>query len=450
MGVSTATTVLDVSAPAAGAKIARTGAALGFFAIAVQRFGVTTSDGGSVQLTTLILVLTVLWALIRVRMQISVGSVILYVTLVAITVVPSIGAFNSGASGVSLTSLLFFLVTYTVILTTGRDRADTGVGRDFFRGAITAIKLGALLGVAQFVLQKVSGGFFDPLQIVPQQFLRGGFNTYYQLQTGEIKPNGVIFLEPSFLSLYCAIGVVYMLGRLFRSGEGTKRGNLLWIVILVAGLAVSASASGFVVLGAAAIPVLLSIKRNRWLVILLMVGVGVAALAGAFNAVIAKALEGFTGDTSSALRLTLPYQLIAPFWLQHPLFGKGPGAAATIIAQEGIHGLQATTSMKMLVEYGLFAAVVLAIAILRAVWKTGAPTALVVAVLAAWAIPSESLLNSTLVLLLLFALPNWRQPSLRSDLGVEPAAVRRHGTGSDGGGKRGLPRNAPRATRERV
>lgn len=404
-------TATDSPTRRASAKIARAGVVLGFLAIAVQRFGVTTSDGGSIQLTTLVLVVTLLWALMRVRMQVSPSSLLLYLLLLAIAVTTSVVALN-GNYKVSLTSLLFFLVTYTVIVTTGRHRTPTGVGQDFFRGAVAAIKLGAVLGVAQYVLQKLGGGFIDPMQMLPQQILRGGFNTYYQLQTGGFKPNGVIFLEPSLLSLYCAIGLVYMLERLFRSGEGTKRGNVLWIVVLLAGLAVSASASGFIVLGAAAIPVLLSIKRNRWLVILLMVGVGIAALGGAFNATITKAMEGFTGDTSSALRLTLPYDLLGPYWTQHPLLGWGPGATATMLDNIDIRGLQATTSLKMLIEYGLIATIVLVVAISRAIWRSGAPAAIIAAVVAAWLLPAESLLNSTLVLLMLFAIPNWTRPTV--------------------------------------
>ncbi|WP_369122070.1 O-antigen ligase family protein [Microbacterium lacus] len=164
---------------------------------------------------------------------------------------------------------------------------------------------------------------------------------------------------------------------------------------------------------AAAVPLLWSMRRNRGLVSIVSVGVAVVFASGIFNSVIAKALEGFAGNTSAALRLTLPYEYLFPRWAEQPLFGWGPGEASRFVTETNIGGLQASTLMKLLVEYGLVGAVILAVTVLVCLRPSGAPVALIVAVFAAWAIPAEALLNSTLVMLLLFALPNWSSPRLR-------------------------------------
>ena len=46
-------------------------------------------------------------------------------------------------------------------------------------------------------------------------------------------------------------------------------------------------------------------------------------------------------------------------------------------------------------------------ALLTGLRQSGAPTSVTWAVAAAWLLPTDALLNSTLVLLLFFALPNW-------------------------------------------
>jgi O-antigen ligase len=270
-----------------------------------------------------------------------------------------------------------------------------------------------LLAIVQFTLQRFGAGFFDPLQSFPPQFLISGYNTYYSLRyqggIGEFKPNGVIFLEPSLLSLYSVLGLILVLGRLFgRIEGGSLRSNVIWAIVLAGGLAVSASTSGVLVLAAAAIPMILAVRKNRALVVLLLAALLAALGAGAFNTVIAKANEGFTGTTSSALRLTLPYEILGPVWQQHPWFGWGPGAAVKFIEDANILGLQASTLMKLLVEYGLVGAVVLTIIVVYSLWRSGAPLYVSFGIFAAWLLPAEALLNSTLVLMMLFALPHWR------------------------------------------
>ena len=298
---------------------ARVAVALGFLAVAVQRFGVTSADGATLSFTVIVLVMVVVWQVFSAKARIEPASIALFL---ALTIVASLAMiFAPNPTYVSLTSFFLFVTTYSVVLVRGRgsqgDTGTVGVGQLFLSGATGAAKFGALLGVLQFALQRLGAGFFDPLQSFPPQFLISGYNTYWSLRfqggVGEYKPNGIIFLEPALLSLYSVLGLILVLGRLFgRIEGGTRRSNVFWAIVLAGGLAVSASTSGVLVLAAAAVPMILSIRKNRILVIVLFVALLTALGAGAFNSVIAKASEGFSGRTSSALRLRFPMRYSRP------------------------------------------------------------------------------------------------------------------------------------------
>lgn len=380
----------------------------GFLVMLTQRLGITVGLDGSVQSATIIGLLLIGWIFISGEARLSPAGLVLWLLLIM-----SGGLSALAAPDFSLPSFVLLLATYVVILVGGNDRTE-GLGGAFFLGVVRAVKLGAALGVAQWLFQRAGLGFFDPISLLPSEVLRTGFNTHYDLQyaggvKGEFKPNGVLFLEPSLLSLFTAIALVYCIWEVLRkgsAGDGVKR--WVWIFVLGAGFAVSASASGVVVLAAAAVPLLVrSVRRIGVLIALIAVSV-IALQIGIFDAVLGKAQENLLNpNTSAALRLWLPYELLTPYWLQSPFIGSGPGSASIAIDELGRAGLQASTTMKILVEYGLLGATVIGGILVRAIWATRAPTALVFAIFAAWLIPAEALLNSTLVLMLAFAVPQW-------------------------------------------
>lgn len=394
--------------------LARTLATMGFLAVALQRFALGAS---SVQLTTLTMLATVCILLIGARLRLSATNVILASALILSAYLSSLFAPSPG----SITSLFLLLGSYTLVLFRGHGDIKLSLGQHLFSGAVCAIKFGALLGLLQYAAQKFGLGFLDPFQRIGSQWLVQGFNSYYDLEfaggrRGEFKPNGMIFLEPSFLSLFSAIALVYVLCKIFehhiddeKLTKSTRelRSNIAWGVILTSAIAASSSTSGLVVLGVALVPLVFSVKRNRALLLIAAISISTAAASGFFAELIGKANEGFSGNTSTALRLSRPYELLTPYWLERPLFGWGPGTASEAINQIAVPGLQASTAMKALVEYGIFGTLVIALIVLSALLSSSAPLALRAGLLAAWLIPADNLLNSTLVVLLLLAVPNW-------------------------------------------
>jgi hypothetical protein len=390
----------------------RVAACLGFLTIATQRFGFSIGDG-SVQATFFVLLIATAWTLFQRRGHIRPRMIVLYSLVVAAAAMSTVLGSNDAALTPSVTSFALFVLIYSVVLTAPPKNHRIPYGASLFAGAAAAMVVAALLGVFQFVAQRVGLGFIDPISSLPADVLMPGFNSLYDLEfaggeRGQFKPNGMLLLEPSFLSLFSAIGLVYYSLRLFSSNDQLRRlSGVSAVVILLGGLAVSASSSGIVVLGVAAIPLLLSVRRNRGLVALLLAAFVAALSLGLFNATIQKALEGFGERSSTTLRLVKPYELLAPYFLERPVFGGGAGTVTDATSQLAVVGLQSSTVMKLLVEYGLVGALIMLVAAAVVLARTNASRILVAAMLAAWLIPAEALLNSGIVLLLFYALPNW-------------------------------------------
>ena len=319
-------------------------------------------------------------------------------------------------SGQTSTSLLIFLAVYLpLLLLPGRDGLR-GAGNVLWSGIFSAIKVGCVLALVQVVTQLAGLGFWDPLYHLPSSVQTEGFNahyptTYINYAFGlDFKPNGMIFLEPSFLSLFSSIGLVWIAHDTFAASRPSipPRRALMWTMVLAAGLATSISASGIPVLAFGALPLVLKVLRRP---VYLMAMVALAAAAyfnGLFDPLIRKATEGTGSNTSTGLRIVAPYKLLPPYWYERFVFGHGPGTAEGIINHIGVQSLSATTVMKLALEYGLIGVAALACGLALTLTRVGqAPPSLILAALAAWLIPSEALLNSMLAAWLFFVLPHW-------------------------------------------
>jgi hypothetical protein len=206
----------------------------------------------------------------------------------------------------------------------------------------------------------------DPISALPKGWSVAGYNTFYDLRYQEssfnlpYKPNGVFAVEPSHASLICGVAAAMAV-------HCSKGGLSSGVALLFFGAAVvgTMSASGLPALAAA---LLLSVRHWR-----VRPSVGLATctvVAGLAMSPYAtplsdKALEGFDGPTSSALRLTLPYELLLTPTTS--VWGAGPGATRLLVIETGVGGLQAPTALRVFVEYGIFGLsllVVLCIALL--------------------------------------------------------------------------------------
>lgn len=336
-------------------------------------------------------------------------------------------------------SLLLLLLTYVPILFLTASSSAPALGTQAL-GALRATIHAALIGSAFALVQAayqwvVEPVLWDPVAMYTPGLLRQGFNDTYTLSPNagafglSVKPNGVIFPEPSFLSLYCALALVFLL---FTTGSRSwgRRRLLVSLGVLCAGLVLSVSTSGLPIIAAAGLVALRSLLSLRNVIAAIPL-VALALWSGVLGPIIAKATEGFRPTTSTGLRLTVPYQLLTDDFLENPVFGSGPGSASQLSELALYPGLQVPTLYKLGIEYGLFAVAMVALLLMflfRGSRRANSAP-LLAACFVAWVLPAEALLNPLLVVLLLFACANltWRERSpdaAPSDAGVLEAPGR--------------------------
>lgn len=424
-GVNAASPHADQANQRMGAIAAGT---LGFLILATQRLAIPI---GSYSMPANLVLVVILTILVFQKQSISSKLLLSYLAFCFLGGLSLLISWRASAeySG-SAASWAVVIVLYAQVILEpasqgrGGERVVWGLGKPFFAGVYLAILVGSLLGVVQFLIQDLYGRYIDPLSSLPTRYLVTGFNSHYSvyapggsgLITG-LKPNGMIFLEPSFLSLYCGIGLAYLLGVFLEltSADGRVLGLRIWsLAVLIGGLAVSASASGVLVIGLAFVAGFMAHKRQMGRLFLVLAVSVALILSGVLDLVVAKAGEGVSGETSTALRLVLPYRVLPPSIGERLLLGWGPGGASHIVDSIGMAGLQAPTLMKVAIDYGVPALLLLSACVAIHIARSEAPTSLKVSVLAAWLLPGEALLNPALASLLIVGVGQWREPGQRA------------------------------------
>ncbi|WP_091120261.1 hypothetical protein [Nocardioides terrae] len=384
--------------------------AAGFLAIAGQRIGVNLGDT-SIPLSTIVL------AGFYLRLLVSGGGLSLVGTGLWLALGATCGLSALANPAAHVTSLMLMLLTYVPwLLLPAREQRLVGVGRAFLVGTITAIKCGAVLAILQAAVQWAgSPSLWDPVgRFVPLSMQVHGFNSVYSLEYVDVtyglhyKPNGILFLEPSFVSLYCGFGIVCLVHGLFFGRRSPRYRDAVWALTFAVAITVSMSTSGLPVLAFGLIPALRRLPmRPATTLATACLALG-AWRMGALDGLIAKATEGFGPTSSTGLRLALPYHLLLPFADRNPLIGLGPGVASDLLDQLAVTGLQASTFAKAMVEYGLAGVSVFVVATAYAIYRSRPPAMLTLALLAAWLVPAEALLNAPIVALLFFVATHWR------------------------------------------
>lgn len=385
---------------------------LGFLAIALQRLSVPI-PGFPVPMAATVVAPFLAAALWYKVLNVRRTGAILYTLLVAVALTSLLINLDSTIQ-VSFKSLLFLATVYSVlvVLPPGGDQATSAdIGRGFFRGVTLAAAVGATLALVQAVSQWLHLGYPDPIASLPQVLQLQGYHSHYTTEwvphnlSLPVKPNGMIFLEPSFLSLYAAVALVAVLQGLLRGDRKITR--LPLVAVLFVGICISLSTSGLPCLVIGAAFMMRDIVRRAVLVFAL-IGLLVAALvSGLLDGVIAKALEGFGANTSSGLRITEPYKLLPDYWLQKPIFGNGPGSVSRIVEQTGLLQLQTPPVVRTLVEYGVLGVLIWAAIVCLALGTSRAPWSIRLAVLAAYLIPTDGFLSPTLAALMFVGVPLW-------------------------------------------
>jgi hypothetical protein len=323
--------------------------------VLLQRVAVPVGTGVSIMLPVTLLVAGAL--VLDKSLLIDVRRTRQYLIGMGTVTVAALTAYTSGAVDASFTSWLLLVSTYLPFCLVLR-AASPAMYEDVLDFFIRVVGIVAILAVVQYAVQLVGWQYEDLLgQVVPPKWLLAGFNTSYPVRYGSpiFKSNAFVCLEPSFCSQLIGLALVALLQR---------RGDWRWLVLLVPALLTTVSGTGLLILaaGLAGLAVDRGIRWAAQLLLVTLLAVLALSLSPAFSLYSSRATEAKSSDTSGSLRFVQPY---TNMWTEMAdtrvlLLGQGPGygdrQSRLYIANTGLP-LQFGTLPKLVVEYGVVAAV---------------------------------------------------------------------------------------------
>ena len=227
----------------------------------------------------------------------------------------------------------------------------------------------AVTGIVQFAAQFVGLRLFSFRGIVPASLLfEDGYNPQIPIGIGSLfKSNGGFMLEPSVFSQFMAFGLMLEVLVL-------RRPRVL--ALFTAGLVLSMSGTGWIVLAAFVISVAFSMGR-RGIAIAAMTLALLGLLAGAATVLAPNAAGAFASRLDEVVRPGTSGHLrfVTPFWLLNDVLTEEPSAALLGIGSGGSERVlrpyeyTVNTPVKIALDYG-FPALAVYVVLLAAGRKT--------------------------------------------------------------------------------
>ena len=280
--------------------------------------------------------------------------ILIVVSLVFILISSLLSIFSG--SDFSLNSLLYLLAFYLPIIFIYKNNENFRFLLSIFQVCIMII---SLVGILQFMLQLVGGGFIDPFEAVPPKYMMENYNTHIPIMYGAslFKSNGIFMLEPSFYSKFIATAIVIEF-------VFFKRMKVIFLFIL--GYLFSFSGTGLIILVVAAFPILrlLGIKQVIVILILALVPTYFFFESGYGEVMMGRTGEFTSPESSAYIRFVAPYLAYYEFLkvstLQVILLGSGPGTLESFSGilysfnvDSALRLAHENAYIKLLIEYGL-------------------------------------------------------------------------------------------------
>ncbi len=257
------------------------------------------------------------------------------------------GAFAGPIDLDSLTQFLALTSFATVTFATPVEEAA------FFRTVTFLFMLVAIAGIVQFLLQFAGIRVFAFTGLLPEKLLfEYGYNLVIPVGVaGLFKSNGFFLVEPSVFSQIMALSIII---------EATAFRRMAYLAAFIAGLMLSFSGTGWIVLGAFVAGSALAMGR-RGLVIAFGVVFVLAVILGAM-AVLAPDIVASLSDrlgefsqpgTSGYLRFVTPFRMMSDVFSLDPgalLLGIGAGRSEQLTLP---YAYAVNTPVKVMVEYGV-------------------------------------------------------------------------------------------------
>ena len=364
-----------------------------------QRFALPAGSSLQVPLVQVLLLVLLVDGVTRgvlvFRTRMTIAYLVLIAALLGATLVHSLLGFDVHPTSVGYLVTLYLPMICKLSVDRPREYFERMLA--YFVRVMTWLGAG---GLALFLAQFGGVAYRDWLGlVVPAKFLQQGYNTSYGITFGSsiFRNNGVFFLEASFCSSFLAVAflaALFLRERPWRLAlfavcmVSTVSGN--GIVIVLVAIATMLLMGNIATLGRATLP------------LVAVMAVGAATPVG--TALLARVTEGSRGNSSTSLRMIIPYQLFIPRILESgPLLLLGHGAGSiddSIQRADLIYPLVP----KMLYDYGAVITLGFLVFVFAALRSRQAWLPITVAMVVTWIYVGAGLLDTTQVsLLLLFA-----------------------------------------------
>ena len=270
----------------------------------------------------------------------------------------------SGLTGLaidsSLGSVLLLLVSYVPWVF--RSSIDTRLLRKSFVVTMCAC---SVVSLGQIGAQWVTHApYADPLDLLPSSLVNQSYNTDNPIRYGTelLKPNAVVFLEPSFLSQFLALAIVVAL---------VTRAPVWQPFLLGLGLASALSGTGPVLLAVGGLLLASRGGLRRSHVVAGILGLALVLSTPAAGLLLDRRFETTQPGTSGYARFVEPYTETARGLAASPgryLVGAGPGSADRLLESQRSRGTPVVYPVlpKLAFEYGIVSAVLFAAFLLTA------------------------------------------------------------------------------------
>jgi hypothetical protein len=357
-----------------------------------QRFGIPIGGDEPFPLSLLAVLFLVAWGVAGGVLQLNFVRYRLYViacsVLLALTLLAFVADRQPSLPSALLAVALYALATFDLSLR----RADIDRVYDVFIHVMTVAAIVSLLqGSVQYVGVEYQDWVGD---LLPQALVIPNYNSGDPLAYGSTiyRVNGLLFLEPSFLSYFLGIAVVVALQR---------RAPWWKVAVLLAGMVPTLAGNGFViVLPAIVLLFALADRGIRRLAIPLALAAVLALITPVGSRLVDRVDEIGSPGSSGYLRMVAPYTVIIPPVLEDPVamvVGFGAGRASDYASDFGPDALIVPYVPKLLFEYGLVGTAAFSLFALS-VFLTGVRRPLVPGLLLAYFVVNAAFLQAPIAL----------------------------------------------------
>lgn len=308
-----------------------------------QKLGYTFK-GFQIQLSLIIFPIMIMILMFSKKSYIKSKNLIIYILMVFAMTILIVFQKNQKYS-----SYYYFIVIYAFFVFGYKFTLEER--EYFFNIFINLLFITGIIAIFQFLIQLIGLQYIDIFDYILPTYKLANFNFYFPISYGAriIKSNGWIYLEPSFLSQFMAIGIIIILYQ-----KKLERKQIIQLIVFSLAIITSFSGTGILLLLLLIVPLLN--RMNMKSKILLVFG-GLLIIYFFINSdysysITKRVYEFSSSNSSGSIRFINPFKEAFGRNNHKLLIGNGPGTASASISSNF------SCIPKVVYEYGVLVLII--------------------------------------------------------------------------------------------